>query len=180
MECDVVVEYLGERGIGAKRERAELVLASVGDLRIGFWCPRDEFPGFDDIDEVRKTLGIDSLDVLVVVSYRPYVLVDYLNSLLERAHRWYGIRLDLKLLGVSSVEIETGLEEALGRALVEKPSKLGRGVKTEYVCPQCGRDFLHLYRQEKYFSRRYRGRVVQSIYGCPSCSFKARRVDLLD
>lgn len=127
MECDAVVEYLGERGIGARRKGVELVLASVGDLRIGFWCPRDEFPGFDDIDKVREALGIDSLDVLVVVSYRPYVLVDYLNSLLERAHRWYGMQFNLKLLGVSSVEIETGLEEALGKALVEKPSKLGRG-----------------------------------------------------
>jgi predicted RNA-binding Zn-ribbon protein involved in translation (DUF1610 family) len=180
VECDFVVEYLGERGIEAKREGVELVLASVGDLRIGFWCPRDEFPSFDDIDEVRKVLCIDSLDVLVVVSYRPYVLVDYLNSLLERAHRWYGMRFDLKLLGVSSVEIETGLEEALGRALVEKPSKLGRGVKTEYVCPQCGRDSLYLYRQDRFFSRKYRGRVVESIFGCPICGLKARRVDLLD
>lgn len=180
VECETVMEYLRERGIYTERKGVELVVALVGSLRIGFWCPRDDFPTFDDVDDLKKVLGIDSLDVLVVVSYRPYVLVDYLSSLLERAHRWYGVRFDVKLLGISSVDIETGLEEALGRAMVERPHKLGGGVKTDCVCPQCTREYLRLYRQEKFFSRKYRGRVVESIYGCPACNFRARRVELLD
>jgi hypothetical protein len=180
VECDAVLEYLNERGLHARRRRLDFLLASVGSLTLGFWCPREEFPGFDDIEDVKKTLELDSLDVLVVVSYRPYVLVDYINSILERAHRWYGVKFDIKLLGVSSVELETGLEEVLGRALVEKPHKLGPGATTEYRCPQCNRDILRLFRQEKYFSRKYRGRVVESIYACQTCNFKARRVELLD
>jgi predicted RNA-binding Zn-ribbon protein involved in translation (DUF1610 family) len=180
VECDAVAGYLKERGLEAKRRGLDFLVASVGSLRLGFWCPREEFPGFDDVEDLKKVLGLDALDVLVVVSYRPYVLVDYINSLLERAHRWYGVKLDIKLLGVSSVELETGLEEALGRALVEKPQKLGPGVETEYRCPQCGKNVLRLYRQERFFSKKYRGRVIESIYACPACSFKARRIDLLD
>ncbi|MCY0890969.1 MULTISPECIES: hypothetical protein [Pyrobaculum] len=180
MECNAVVEYLGERGVKAERKSIEMVVATVGALKIGFWCPREEFPHFDDVEEVRRSLGVDTLDVLIVVSFRPYVLVDYLYSLFERAQRWYGMKIDVRLLGVSSVELETGLEDALARAFVEKPQKLGNGVASEYLCPQCGAGPLYLFRQEKFFSRKYRERVVESIYGCNSCSFRVRRVDLLD
>jgi len=180
VECDVVVEYLKERGLEARRVRLDFLTISVGSLKLGLWCPREEFPEFNDIEDVNKTLELDSLDVLIVVSYRPYVLVDYINSFLERAHRWYGLKFDVKLLGVSTVELETSLEEALGRALVGKPQKLGPGIETEYRCPQCRKDVLRLYRQERFFSKKYRGRVIESIYACPACSFKARRIDLLD
>ncbi|ACB40299.1 hypothetical protein [Pyrobaculum neutrophilum] len=180
MECDVVLSYLKERGVAGSRRRLDFVAAVAGSLQIGFWCPREDFPNFDDIEDARKTLDLDHTDVLVVVAYRPYVIVDYLNSLMERASRWYGVQLHTKLLGVSSVELETGLEEALGRAFVEKPNKLGTAIKTEYVCPHCGRDALGLYRQERYFSRKYRGRVIEGIYACASCGFKIRRVELLD
>jgi predicted RNA-binding Zn-ribbon protein involved in translation (DUF1610 family) len=180
VECDVVVEYLKERGLETRRVRPDFLMTSVGSLKLGLWCPREEFPEFDDIEDVKKTLELDSLDVLIVVSYRPYVLVDYINSFLERAHKWYGLKFDIKLLGVSTVELETGLEEALGRAFVEKPQKLGPGVETEYHCPQCGKGVLHLYRQDKFFSRKYRGRVVENIYACPLCNFKIRSLNLLD
>ncbi|MEM1518618.1 MAG: hypothetical protein QXF78_00100 [Pyrobaculum sp.] len=180
MECDAVVNYLAERSIFNIRKRLDLVIAQINSLQIGFWCPREEYPTFDDIEDVRKTLDLDSIDILIVVSYRPYILIDYLNSLIERAFRWYGIKLGVKLLGVSSVELETGLEDALGRAMVEKPHKLGVETETEHRCPQCGKDSLKLYRSEKYFSRKYRGRVVESVFGCKYCSFRVRRVELLD
>jgi len=180
VECNVIVEYLKERGLETRRVRSDFLTTSVGSLKLGLWCPREEFPEFDDIEDVKKTLELDTLDVLIVVSYRPYVLVDYINSFLERAHRWYGLKFDVKLLGVSTVELETGLEEALGRAFVEKPQKLSPGVETEYYCPQCGKGVLHLYRQDKFFSRKYRGRVVENIYACPLCNFRIRSLNLLD
>lgn len=180
MECDLVVNYLAERNIPTYRKRLDLVLAKVDSLQIGFWCPREEYPTFDDIEDVKKSLELDTLDVLVVISYRPYVLVDYLNSIIERALRWYGIKLGVKLLGVSSIELEAGLEDALGRAMVEKPHKLGVETQTDYICPQCGKDYLRLFRNEKYFSRKYRGRVVESVFSCKHCNFRVRRVELLD
>lgn len=180
MECDVILDYLRERGISGSRKNSELVIAPVGSLQLGFWCPRDDFPNIDDIEDAKRVLGLDNLDVLIVVSYRPYVLIDFLNSLIERANRWYGLQFNVKLLGVSSVELETGLEDALGRAFVEKPHKLSPGVKSEYICPQCGKDPLYLYREERYFSRKYRGRVVERIYACISCGFRARKIDLID
>jgi len=180
VECDVVVEYLKERGLEARRVRLDFLTISVGSLKLGLWCPKEEFPEFNDIEDVNKTLELDSLDVLIVVSYRPYVLVDYINSFLERAHRWYGLKFDVKLLGVSTVELETSLEDALGRAFVERPQKLGPGIETEYNCPQCGKGVLRLYRQDKFFSRKYRGRVVENIYACPICNFRVRSLSLLD
>ena len=180
VECDVVVEYLKERGLEARRVRLDFLTISVGSLKLGLWCPKEEFPEFNDIEDVNKTLELDSLDVLIVVSYRPYVLVDYINSFLERAHRWYGLKFDVKLLGVSTVELETSLEDALGRAFVERPRKLGPGIETEYNCPQCGKGVLRLYRQDKFFSRKYRGRVVENIYACPLCNFRVRSLSLLD
>ncbi|MCI4447251.1 MAG: hypothetical protein JHC20_04990 [Pyrobaculum sp.] len=180
MECEVVVEYLKERGLEARRVRPDFLTISVGSLKLGLWCPREEFPEFNDVEDVNKTLELDSLDVLIIVSYRPYVLVDYINSFLERAHRWYGLKFDVKLLGVSTVELETSLEDALGRAFVERPQKLGPGIETEYYCPQCGKGVLRLYRQDKFFSRKYRGRVVENIYACPICNFRVRSLNLLD
>jgi len=180
VECDAVAELLKERDIKAEARGRELVLATAGRLKIEFWCPQEEFPHFGDVEELKKWLSLDSVDVLVVVSYRPYVVVDYVIAMLERAYRWYGLKFDVKLLGLSSVDIEVGLEDVLGRAFVEKPHKLGEGVETDTPCPQCGRDVLRLYRQERFFSRKYRGRAVESIYGCRSCGFRARRVELLD
>lgn len=180
VECDVVVEYLKERGLEARRVRLDFLTISVGSLKLGLWCPKEEFPEFNDVEDVKKTLELDSLDVLIVVSYRPYVLVDYINSFLERAHRWYGLKFDVKLLAVSTVELETSLEDALGRAFVERPQKLGPGIETEYNCPQCGKGVLRLYRQDKFFSRKYRGRVVENIYACPLCNFRVRSLSLLD
>ncbi|MCC6032374.1 MAG: hypothetical protein LM566_05600 [Pyrobaculum sp.] len=180
MECDVVVEYLKERGLEARRVRLDFLTISVGSLKLGLWCPKEEFPEFNDVEDVNKTLELDSLDVLIIVSYRPYVLVDYINSFLERAHRWYGLKFDVKLLGVSTVELETSLEDALGRAFVERPQKLGPGIETEYNCPQCGKGVLRLYRQDRFFSRKYRGRVVENIYACPLCNFRVRSLSLLD
>jgi len=180
VECDVVVEYLKERGLEARRVRLDFLTISVGSLKLGLWCPKEEFPEFNDVEDVNKTLELDSLDVLIIVSYRPYVLVDYINSFLERAHRWYGLKFDVKLLGVSTVELETSLEDALGRAFVERPQKLGPGIETEYNCPQCGKGVLRLYRQDRFFSRKYRGRVVENIYACPLCNFRVRSLSLLD
>ncbi|MFN7105108.1 MAG: hypothetical protein ACK4M3_00740 [Pyrobaculum sp.] len=180
MECDVVNEYAKGRGLPALRKKKDLVECVVGSLKIGVWCPREEFPDFSDVEYLRQALHIDSLDVLIIVAYRPYVLVDYISSLLERAYRWYGLRFEVKLLGVSSIELETGLEEAFGRAFVEKPHKLDRGIETEDLCPQCTKGLLKLYRREKFFSKKYRGRVVESIYGCSLCGFKTRSLQLLD
>jgi hypothetical protein len=180
VECDAVMEYLRGRGISAIRDGAELVLARVGSLNIGFWCPRHEFPELDDVESARRALRLGSLDVLVIVSYRPYVLVDYLSALVERAQRWYGIRMGVKLLGVSSVELEAGLEDALGRAFLEAPQKLGGGVMTDDVCPQCRTARLRLYRSERYFSRKYYRRVLESIMACTNCGVRIRRLELLD
>lgn len=180
MECDSVIEYLRERSLKFARESSDFVTAHAGSLKIAFWCPREDFTTFDDVEDARKSLRLDSIDVLVVVAYRPFVLVDYLASLLERAQRWYGVNFGVKLLGVSSVDLEVGLEEALGRAFAEKPERLGDGLVTEYICPQCTKERLRLYRQEKIWSRKWRGRAIESIYACSSCGFKTRRLELLD
>ncbi|MEZ0319051.1 MAG: hypothetical protein ABWK05_03530 [Pyrobaculum sp.] len=180
MECDYVVEYLNERGLKTERRGVEFVIGCTGSLKIGVWCPRADFPDFHDVEDARKALELDSLDVLIVVAYRPYVIVDFLNSLMEGGRRWYGVEFKTKLIGVSSVDLEVGLEEALGRAFVERPHKLGEGADTHTVCPQCLKGELWLYRQQRFFSRKYRGRVVEGIYACAVCGFRIRRLELLD
>ncbi len=176
MVCRLVEQYLAERGIQWKRS-LDMVEFTVGALHVGVWCPRDEFPFFNNVDTLCRVLKIDVLDVLIVVSYRPYVLIDYVSSLLERARR--DVKHGVKLLGASSIELESALEEVLGRAFVEKPQKLSAGTPTGDLCPQCVSRHLEIYRREKFYSRKYRSRVIESIYGC-NCGFRARRVEILD
>lgn len=175
-----MLEYLRGRGLEATASRPGFVKAVAGSLVLAFWCPRDDFPHFDDVDEARRELELDSVDVLVVVSYRPYVVVDYLGGLLERAARWYGVKLQVKLIGASSMELYAALEEALGKAFVDRPRKLGPGRPLDERCPQCLGGTLTLHRLDRHYSHRFGAEVVESIISCNACSLRLRRIDLLN
>lgn len=175
-----MVEYLRGRGLEVTAVRPSFVKATAGSMVLAFWCPHNEFPHFDDVEDARRELELDSVDALVVVSYRPYVVVDYLGGLLERAARWYGIKLQVKLIGASSVELYTALEEALGKAFVDRPKKLGPGRPLEERCPQCLGGTLTLHRLDRHYSYRFGMDVLESIISCSACSLRLRRIDLLN
>lgn len=178
-ECEKVGEYVVERGFKVIETKPSLLYVALGNLYVSFWCPERNYIFDVDPLELAHQIKLDSSDVLIVVAYRPYLIIDELQSVIDRIHRWYGRDLGVKLIGVSSADLDEGLEEAVGHAMVYKPFKMGLGRDGEDVCPNCARGPLRVYASESLFSTKYRGRVNHIVMGCPLCGLRIRRVEIL-
>ncbi|MBP1448590.1 MAG: hypothetical protein JZD41_01025 [Thermoproteus sp.] len=166
-------------GVQVLEERRGFLRAALGDLYIAFWCPdRDYIFDIDPLELVDE-LRLQRSDALIVVAYRPLLLIDEIQSVLDRLNRWYGRELEIKLFGVNAGDLEEGLEEAVGHAMAYKPFKIGSGAEWADVCPNCSRGRLRAYVDEKLFSAKY-GRVHHLVLGCPMCGFRIRRIEVLD
>ncbi|MEZ0247716.1 MAG: hypothetical protein ABWJ97_00450 [Thermoproteus sp.] len=179
-ECEKVNEYITDRGFKVVEKRRDFLYAALGGLYVSFWCP--ERSHIFDVDplELVDELKLSISDALVVVAYRPYSIIDELQSVIDRVHRWYGRDLRVKIIGVSASDLEAGLEEAVGHAMAYRPFKIGQGVETGELCPNCTKSPLRIYISEKLFSAKYRSIVGHSIFGCPSCGLRIRRVEILN
>lgn len=178
-ECSKVDEYIAQRGFKVVERRGRLLYAALGGLYISFWCP--ERSNIFDVDplELADELRLFKSDVLIVVAYRPFLIIDELQSILDRINRWYGRGLNVKLMGVNAYDIEEGLEEAVGHAMVYKPFKIGQSLGDDDVCPNCLGSRLKVFVSEKLFSAKYRSLVRHIVLGCPSCGLRIRRVELI-
>lgn len=180
VECGKVEDYIRSRSLKVLKASKEFLLSSIGGLYISFWCPERDYIFDVDPEDLAKELMLDSVDVLVIVAYRPFLIMDGLQSIIDRLNRWYGKSFNVKLIGVNSWDLEAGLEEAVGSAMAFRPFKIGEGGDWGEICPNCLKGPLRVYVNERLFSAKYRGRTNHIILGCPLCGLRIRRIELLD
>jgi hypothetical protein len=178
-DCQKVEEYIAGRGFKVVEHKSDFLYAALGNLYVSFWCP--EKSHIFDVDplELADYLKLFNSDVLVVVAYRPYLVIDELQSVADRINRWYGRDLGVKLIGVNAADIEEGLEEAVGHAMAFRPFKIGQGLGDGDICPNCASARMRIYVSEKIFSAKYRSLISHIVMGCPSCGLRIRRVEML-
>ncbi|MEL9991789.1 MAG: hypothetical protein QXP98_05605 [Thermoproteus sp.] len=178
-ECEKVNEHIADRGFKVVERRRDFLYAALGGLYVSFWCP--ERSHIFDVDplELAEGLKLSASDVLIVVAYRPYLIIDELQSVVDRIHRWYGRDFGVKIIGVNASDLEAGLEEAVGHAMAYRPFKIGQGVETGELCPNCTKSPLRIYVSERLFSAKYKSMVSHLIFACPSCGLRIRRVEML-
>ncbi|MFP3198595.1 MAG: hypothetical protein RXR06_01780 [Thermoproteus sp.] len=178
MSCQKVEEYVAGRGFRIVERRSDLIYAALGDLYVSFWCPEKSHIFDADPLELAEYLKLFNSDALVVVAYRPYLVIDELQSVADRINRWYGRDLGVKLIGVNAADAEEGLEEAVGRAMAFRPFKIGRGLGDGDLCPNCAKARMRIYASERIFSAKYRSLVSYVVMGCPSCGLRILRIEL--
>lgn len=179
-ECQKVDEYIADRGFRVVERRGDFLHAALGGLYVSFWCP-DRSNIFDvDPLELADELRLFNSDVLIVVAYRPFLIIDELQSVLDRINRWYGRDVGVKLIGVNVYDVEEGLEEAIGHAMVHRPFKIGQGIGDyDDICPNCLGAHLKVFIDEKLFSAKYRSLIRHMVLGCPICGLRIRRIEVL-
>lgn len=178
-ECSKVDEYIAQRGFRVIERKRHSLYAALGDLYISFWCP--EGSTIFDVDplELADELRLFKSDVLVVIAYRPFLIIDEIQSVLDRINRWYGRDLSIKLIGINVYDMEEGLEEAVGHAMVYRPFKIGQSLGDDDMCPNCLGSRLKVFVSEKIFSTKYRSLIRHVVLGCPSCGLRIRRIEVL-
>jgi len=178
-ECVASLEYLAERGFKLDREDEAKRLYRLirNGLSVAVWCPEKDYLEWFEFDEAVRELWLNDVDFLIIVSYRPFVILDELAMLFDRAKRWYGVEHPrAKLYAVSVLDLDKGLEDAVN-AVIAESCKAGT-TESEDVCPRCLSAKLTTCVRERIFSRRWGGLANYTVLVCPNCGFKVKRLEI--
>ncbi|OYT27044.1 MAG: hypothetical protein B6V02_00540 [Thermoprotei archaeon ex4572_64] len=176
---DVVKQLLVERDFEITNVSEEFIEASYADFKIKIWFPKVDYLDWYDPLLLIEAMGLDQIDALVIVSYRPYYLADEIARSLSKAKYWYGVDVSVGVYAIDESLIEKQLEEALGLAFIRFIDKVSNIDTCNGVCPQCFNS-LRLRYIHKHVSRSLGCQVIETILICYSCGVKIHRVEIID
>ncbi len=176
-----VLEYFKRRKFGIVRALrvGEAYMLSKGSLYVDVWAPTKDYVKYHDYDKLVKGLELDRVHALVIVSYRPYTIMDYLKRLMDAAERWYGVSSKVRMIGVSEADVERGVEDAVERLHTYFAELISRPAASGEECPRCMGGNLQRYQFDDYFSQKLYGVARQYVYICEKCGLRISRQELL-
>ncbi len=157
----------------------EAYMLSKGSLYVDVWAPTKDYVKYHDYEKLVRGLELDRVQALVIISYRPYTIMDYLKRLMDAAERWYGVSNNVKMIGVSEADAERGVEEAVERLHTYFAELISRPATVRERCPRCDAGDLQRYQFDDYFSQKLYGAARQYVYICDRCGLRISRQELL-
>ncbi len=177
---NVLEHFRKRRFIVVKALRVgEAYMLSKGSLYVDLWAPTKDYIKYHDYERLAKMLELDKVQALVVFSYRPHSILDYLKRLMDSAERWYGITNKVRIIGVSEVDPDRGIEEAIEKLHTYFAELVSGPTTMEGKCPRCVTGDLQRYQFDDYFSYKLNCISRQYVYVCNMCGLRISRQESL-